>query len=128
MSSHQITYRVYYEDTDAGGVVYHANFLRFSERARTEWLRDLGFDQSTLDVLFVVRRIEIDYLAPGRLDHLITVKTSLQNISRASITLNQDFYEGETLLAKSVVVIVCVGRKEIRPVSIPDEIRKRIVE
>ena len=126
--SHEISYRVYYEDTDAGGVVYHANFLRFSERARTEWLREIGFDQSGLDVLFVVRRIEIDYLAPGRLDHIITIKTGLQNISRASITLTQDFYEGENLLAKSIVVIVCVGRNELRPVSIPDEIRKKMTQ
>jgi len=126
--THEISYRVYYEDTDAGGVVYHANFLRFSERARTEWLREIGFNQSNLDVLFVVRRIEIDYLAPGKLDHIITVKTTLQNISRASITLNQDFYEGEKLLAKSVVVIVCVGRDEIRPVSIPDEIRAKMTK
>lgn len=123
--AHEISYRVYYEDTDAGGVVYHANYLRFSERARTEWLRELGFDQSKLDVLFVVRKIDIDYLSPAKLDHVITVKTSMENISRASFTLQQDFYEGEKLLAKSVVVIVCVGRNELRPVSIPDDIRKK---
>ncbi len=123
---HKISYRVYYEDTDAGGVVYHANFLRFAERARTEWLREIGFNQSNLEVLFVVRKIEIDYLSPGKLDDVITVKTSLQNISRASITLNQDSYIGEKLLAKSIVVIVCVGRKELTPVSIPDEIKEKM--
>jgi len=126
MAQHEISYRVYYEDTDAGGVVYHANYLRFAERARTEWLRELGFNQSGLDVLFVVRRVEIDYLAPARLDHVLTIKTSLQNISRASITLEQDFYSDGKLMAKAIVVIVCVGRKELRPVSIPDEIRNKM--
>lgn len=124
--SHEISYRVYYEDTDAGGIVFYGNYLRFAERARTEWLRDIGFNQSNLDVLFVVRRVEIDYLAPAKLDDVITIKSSLQNISRASITMNQDFYAGEKLLAKALVVLVCVSRHEIRPVSIPEEIKSKL--
>ena len=124
--THQISYRIYYEDTDAGGIVYHAKYLHFGERARTEFMREIGHQHSSMAVMFVVRRIEIDYLAPGRLDDLVTVKTSLQNISRAAITMSQDFYVGDKVLAKSVVVIVCVGRESLRPVSIPDEIKSKI--
>ena len=124
--THQIDFRVYYEDTDAGGIVFYGNYLRFAERARTEWLRELGFNQSNLPVLFVVRKVEIDYLAPAKLDDVVTVKTSLQNMSRASITLQQDFYVEEKILAKSSIVLVCVSRDEIRPVSLPDEIKEKL--
>lgn len=124
--THQIDFRVYYEDTDAGGIVYNGNYLRFAERARTEWLRELGFTQSNLPVLFVVRKVEIDFLSPAKLDDLVTVKTSLQNISRASITLEQNFYVGEKQLARIIVVIVSVSREEFRPVSLPEDIKAKI--
>lgn len=123
--THKIKFRVYYEDTDAGNVVFYGNYLKFAERARTEWLRDLGFNQSNLDVLFVVRKVEIEYLHPARLDDEITVETSLQNMSRASITLTQNFYLGSKELTKMNVVLVCVS-KEIKPVSIPEEIKEKI--
>ena len=122
---HKINFRVYYEDTDAGNVVFYSNYLKFAERARTEWLRELGFSQSNLDVLFVVRKVEIEYLHPARLDDEVTVETSLQNMSRASITLTQNFYCGSKELAKMNVVLVCVSR-EIKPTSIPQEIKEKI--
>lgn len=125
--SHKIDYRVYYEDTDAGGVVYHANFLRFAERARTEWLREVGFNQSALDVVFVVRSLEIEYLAPGRLDDVLTVETQLQNIGRASITLSQDFIKEGKKIALMKVVLVTVSRNDIKPVSVPEEIKRKLV-
>ena len=124
---HKITFRVYYEDTDAGGVMFYGNYLKFAERARTEWLRDLGFHQSELDVLFVVRKVEIDYLAPARLDDEVVVETELQNISRASITMTQKFYSGEKHIADMKVVIVCVSR-ELKVASLPEKIRAKITE
>lgn len=125
---HKIKFRVYYEDTDAGGVVYHASYLRFAERARTEWLRDLGFNQSDLDVVFVVRNIEIEYLSPGRLDDVLEVETSLQNIGRASITLSQDFYKEGKKTTLMKVVLVTVSRNDIKPVSVPEEIKAKLVK
>lgn len=125
--SHKIKFRIYYEDTDAGGVVYHASYLRFAERARTEWLRHLGFNQSELDVVFVVRNIEIEYLAPGRLDDVLEVETSLQNIGRASITLSQDFYKDGKKTTLMKVVLVTVSRNDIKPVSVPEEIKSKLV-
>jgi acyl-CoA thioester hydrolase len=122
---HQIKFRVYYEDTDAGKVVFYGNYLRFAERARTEWLREIGFNQSELDIFFVVRHVEIDYLSPARLDDEIHVETELQNISRASITMTQNFYKGETALAKMKVVLVTVNH-EIRPVAIPQNIKDKL--
>jgi acyl-CoA thioester hydrolase len=122
---HKIDFRVYYEDTDAGGVVYHSNYLNFAERARTEWLRELGFTQSELDVVFVVRHVDIEYLAPAKLDDLVRVETSLQNIGRASITLRQEFYINSKPLATMKLVLVTVSR-DIKVVSIPDEIKKKL--
>ncbi len=125
--THKINFRVYYEDTDAGGVVYHSNYLNFAERARTEWLREVGFTQSELDVIFVVRNIEIEYLSPARLDDEVRVETGLQNIGRASITLTQDFYKGEKKLALMKLVLVTVSRNEIKPVSVPEEIKNKLL-
>lgn len=123
--THKITFRVYYENTDAGGVVYHSNYLNFAERARTEWLREHGFNQTELDVVFVVRNIEIEYLAPARLDDTLTVETSLQNIGRASITLTQDFYKNGVVIGKMKVVLVTVSR-DLKVTSIPENIKTKI--
>jgi len=122
---HKIDFRIYYEDTDAGGIVFYANYLKFAERARTEWLRGLGFNQSNLELLFVVRRVQIDYLAPARLDDVITVESALQNISRSSITMNQIVKSGEILLAEMEVLLVCVD-KTMKPVRIPNDIKQKI--
>lgn len=122
---HQIKFRVYYEDTDAGRVMYYANYLKYAERGRTEWLREIGFNQSELDIFFVVRHVEIDYLSPARLDDEVRVETQLQNISRASITMTQNFYKGETELAKMKVVLVTVNH-EIKPVGIPQNIKDKL--
>jgi len=91
---HHYTLRVYYEDTDAGGVVYHAAYLRFAERARTEALRDLGIPHATLvaeyGLIFVVRRIKVDYLRPARLDESLTVVTEPVHVGGASVVLRQE--------------------------------------
>ncbi len=114
--------RVYWEDTDAGGVVYYANYLKFMERARTEWLRSLGFAQQVLreshGVVFVVRRVEIDYLAPARLDDLLTVTTSLVDTTRACLTVAQEI-AADNLLTRAKVQIVCIDPANFKPVKIP---------
>jgi acyl-CoA thioester hydrolase len=123
---HKIDFRVYYEDTDAGGVVFYGNYLRFAERARTEWLRGHGYNQSSMDVLFVVKHVDIEYLLPAKLDDEITIQTALQNIGRASITMTQDFYKGSQLLAKMKVVLVCVNR-QIKPVALPLDLKTKLL-
>jgi acyl-CoA thioester hydrolase len=120
--------RVYYEDTDAGGVVYHASYLRFMERARTEWLRHQGVGQEQFvrdtGLLFVVRRIEIDYLRPGRLDDLLEVRSHLASQRRTSVIFGQDIVrvaDGETI-TQAQVVIVCMDAEKGRPRPFPLEI------
>ncbi len=106
--------RVYYEDTDAGGVVYYANYLRFAERARTEWLR-AALGRTTemwgeADPLFVVRHLEADYLAPARLDDCLSVTVEAIQIGGASLRMEQKILRGETLLVALKVALVAVGR------------------
>ena len=115
--------RVYWEDTDAGGVVYYANYLKFMERARSEWLRALGFEQDELrdeaGVVFVVRRVEVDYLSPGRFNDQIDVEVSLHEIGRASFSVKQTLTRGPTRLVSAQVMLVCVDASSFKPVKIP---------
>lgn len=119
--------RVYYEDTDAAGVVYYANYLRFCERARTEWLRHIGFEQrgmlSEQNIAFVVRSVAADYLAPARLDDLLTVATSIPEIGRASLVFAQRVLRGEELLFDSRISVACVDTARNRPIAIPSTLR-----
>jgi acyl-CoA thioester hydrolase len=105
--------RVYWEDTDAGGIVYYANYLKFSERARTEWLRQLGFEQQSLkdshQIMIVVKRAEVEYLRPARLDDLLTIDTQLQEQSKLRMTMRQIIKRGEETLAEVLVELVCVN-------------------
>ncbi|OOG25613.1 tol-pal system-associated acyl-CoA thioesterase [Thioalkalivibrio denitrificans] len=127
--------RVYYEDTDAGGVVYYANYLRFMERARTEWLRHLGFDQDRLareqGLLFAVRSVMLDYLLPARLDDELEVSASVQPPGRASIRFAQTVVRvsgpnAPELLTRGEVKIACLDAGDFRPRSIPDPILKAL--
>jgi len=115
--------RVYWEDTDAGGVVYYANYLKFLERARTEWLSHLGLEQDRLaqeaGVVFVVRRVEADYLSPARFNDRLSVRCELAELSRVSLTMAQQVRRGEEVLLDAVVKVVCVDRAAFRPVKIP---------
>lgn len=122
-------YRVYYEDTDAGGVVYYANFLKFAERARTDFLRESGFDHRRLmqekNVFFVVKKAEVDYQNPGRLDDEIMVETVITKIGATSIEMSQNcFNQHGAKLADVKIVIVCVSNDgaKIKSVRIPEEI------
>jgi len=120
------TLRVYWEDTDAGGVVFYANYLKFFERARTEWLRALGFGQQALrertGALFVVTDTRVRYLAPARLDDLVEVTVQLRAGGKASMTIAQQAWRGPTLLAEGEIRIGCVDEGTFRPRRIPTEI------
>ncbi|MBI3431010.1 MAG: tol-pal system-associated acyl-CoA thioesterase [Hydrogenophilales bacterium] len=116
--------RVYWEDTDAGGVVYYANYLKFMERARSEWLRAFGFEQDVLrderGVVFVVRRVEIDYLSPARFNEQLDVSVTLHEAGRASLSVRQELMRGSDRLAVAVVTLACVDAARFKPVKIPE--------
>lgn len=130
MEPHRFAIRVYYEDTDAGGVVYYANYLKFCERARTEWLRDFGFDHSRLlaeaGLVFVVARFEARYRRPAILDDLLVVETRVEGLSRARATLAQTVLRGEETLVAAVCELALVDRATLRPARWPDALRARI--
>ena len=113
MTDHTITFRVYYEDTDAGGVVYHANYLKFAERARTEWLRTFGFEQSKLmeecEIFFPVYHLEINFNAPAQLDDLLTIHTRLLEFKKASMKMEQLITCNTREMASLVVSVACVN-------------------
>ena len=115
--------RVYYEDTDSGGVVYYANYLKFLERARTEWLRQLGFTQSTLredeQKIFVVRQVTIQYHKPAVFDDLLEITVKPAKIGKASLMLDQQILRQATLLCTASVQIACVNSLNFRPQSLP---------
>jgi len=123
---HRQQIRVYFEDTDAAGIVYYANYLKFAERARTDWLRDLGVshaDMMTRDgLVLVVRRCAIEYLRPARLDDMLTVETEVEKLGGASIDLVQRVLRGGEVLTELKVLVVCIG-KDGRPARIPDYVR-----
>ena len=127
--SHRFPIRVYYEDTDLAGIVYYANYLKFTERARSEWLRDLGVDQLAMKrdagVVFVVRRIEADYLAPAQFDDLLQVESRLHEIGQARITMCQKVLREGRVLFSSVVTLVCMSARG-RPVRLPAELIQRM--
>lgn len=115
--------RIYWEDTDAGGVVYYANYLKFMERARSEWLRARGFEQDALrdeaGVLFVVRRVEIDYLAPARFNDQLDVSVALHEAGRASLVVLQELTRNDVCLARARVTLACVDATNFKPARIP---------
>ena len=122
--------RVYYEDTDLGGVVYYANYLRFLERARTEWLRALGFEQTALaavhQVVFVVRSISLEYLKPARLDDRLEVTVTTGDVGASRIALSQLVRRGAEELVVAQVELACVNTATFKPVRIPGPVTARI--
>ncbi len=123
--------RVYYEDTDAGGVVYHANYLKFMERARTEWLRHLGFEQDRLmeaeGVIFAVRQLSLDYLKPARFNDRLEVKVILLDSRGASLSLRQTVADqaGQTL-CRGTITVVCLDAGSLRPKRLPLSLSKEL--
>lgn len=127
---HEFPLRIYYEDTDLAGIVYYANYLKFIERGRSEWLRDLGIDQLALKargLVFVVRHLEADYLAPARFDDALCVRSSLHQIGSARITMCQKVWRDDKVLFAATVTLVCIN-DDGRPVRIPAEIAGRFPE
>jgi acyl-CoA thioester hydrolase len=128
-SKGHFTTRVYYDDTDAGGIVYHANFIKFAERARSEWMRDWGLNNSSLlidhEFLIVVRHLTADYLAPARLDDLLSVETTLIDLGNASFTMQQRILRDETLVADLKVVLVCVNEAG-KAIRVPPVLRDKM--
>lgn len=124
--THRHTLRVYYEDTDLAGIVYYANYLKFIERARSEWVRGLGVDQGRLradaGIVFAVRRVEADYLRPAKFDDVLDVETTLLSVSGARIVLRQEVRRGEEVLFAAVVTLVCLTDAG-QPARLPAEIR-----
>ena len=124
--------RIYYEDTDAGGVVYYANYLRFMERARTEYLRQLGFEQDELmrdpGVLFAVRSVKVDYLLPARFNEQLQVSVEIVNQGRASLTFAQDVIRpvDDALLCRGEIKVACLDAASFRACSIPESITTAI--
>lgn len=126
--------RVYYEDTDTGGVVFYANYLKFFERARTEWLRALGYSQHALaestGLIFVVKSTAVDYFAPARLDDELKLTVVVEQFRNASLAFVQEAWRlqgtEQTLLARGRITIVCVNAASFRPQAIPEEMLARI--
>jgi acyl-CoA thioester hydrolase len=122
--------RVYWEDTDAGGVVFYANYLKFFERARTEWLRALGVEQHALreqeHAIFVVSETRVRYLQPARLDDWLTLSVDIVERGRASLLVDQCCWRGDTLLAEGSIRIGCVDPGTFRPRRIPNPILERL--
>ncbi|MFQ3209540.1 MAG: acyl-CoA thioester hydrolase [Colwellia sp.] len=123
-SSHQFAIRVYYEDTDAGGIVYYANYLKFFERARTEWLREIGINQEVFlqqKLGFVVRKVEMDNIAPAKLDDLLKVRSSIVTLKRASLVFQQQITnQAMRVLCTATIRIACVDFSQHKPCAIPE--------
>jgi acyl-CoA thioester hydrolase len=126
---HEFALRVYYEDTDLAGIVYYANYFKFIERARTEWVRGLGVDQQRLKdeagIVFAVRRVEADYLSPARFDDALVVRTDVVRITGVRIELRQNVMRGEDVLFASSVTLVALGEAG-QPVRLPAIIRREM--
>ena len=129
-ASFTLPVRVYFEDTDAGGVVYYANYLKFCERARTEWLRTTGLAQNRLaaeqGILFVVRSVEASYLRPAVLDDMLEVVTTIDKLGRASLDFAQQVRRDGQLLFEARVTVACVASGAMRPTPIPPAVRAQL--
>ena len=133
MSKNQIyslPVRVYFQDTDAGGVVYHASYVNFLERARTEWLRECyGYSNAGLmkefGVVFVVRSLKLDYLKPALLDDMLSVTAQLKEVGRSRVALLQSVMRGEEILLQAEIHLVCVSKDSFKPVSVPEILQQQ---
>ena len=126
--AHVHALRVYWEDTDGAGVVYYANYLRYIERARSDWVRALGVDQNAMranGVVFVVRRVEADYLMPAHFDDQLTVLTSTRAVTGVRLVMHQEVRRGADLLFQAEVTVVCVNDAG-HPARLPANIRRQV--
>lgn len=123
---HQWSVRVYYEDTDAGGIVYYANYLKFLERARTEWLRSLGIEQAELleqSLGFVVKRVELENIAAGRFNEMLCISSQIVELKRASLVFRQEIHnQSNKKLVHALIRVACVDLQKMRSLAIPKNI------
>ena len=126
MKNHSMNIRVYYEDTDLGGVVYYANYLRFIERARSEWIREIGIDQIKMrddeKIIFVVTKLKADYLVPASFDDVLTIASKIKVVSPVRAYFYQNIYRGEELLFKAEVCVACISMSG-RVKRLPEKIK-----
>lgn len=130
--THAIPVRVYYEDTDAGGIVYYANYLKFLERGRTDYLRDLGIAQrqlaETTGLAFAVRAINADYLKPARLDDELLVATAVGEVGRAQVTFVQSVRRADETLLTATVRVACLDLARGKPAAMPRDLHRKLLE
>jgi acyl-CoA thioester hydrolase len=128
--AHRLALRVYYEDTDFTGRVYHASYLRFLERGRTEWLRARGFEQQEMAknaaIVFVVHKLTIDFFKPATMDDVLTIETRVTTLGAASFDFSQTILRGETRMAAALVSVVAL--KGDRPTRLPPALRSRLID
>jgi acyl-CoA thioester hydrolase len=131
MARHIFPVRVYYEDTDLAGIVYYANYLKFIERGRSEWVREMGIDQVAMKrdagVVFAVRRVEADYLQPAKFDDQLDVSTTISTVSAARIVLDQMVLRDAAVLFAAQVTLVALDAQG-RPTRLPAEFRRKIAD
>ena len=122
--------RIYYEDTDSGGIVYYANYLKFMERARTEWLRAEGFEQDELiakdNVIFAVRSVQADYLSPARFNEELVISTKVIKKGKASITVEQVVIRDKDVLCRAVIKIASLNAQDFKPAIMPENLYNKI--
>ena len=132
MQQHVFPLRVYYEDTDLAGIVYYANYLKYVERARTEYLRELGFEQINLlenyGMVFIVKSVEANYFSPAFLDDLIEVETVIEKVNHASLIFTQKIVniDKSTVLFNAIVKVVSVFNNNLKPCALPQEILEKL--
>ena len=129
-STFALPVRVYFQDTDAGGVVFHASYVNFLERARTEWLRECyGYSNTGLmrefGVVFVVRSLRLDYLKPALLDDLLAISVQLKDVGRSRVILCQNVLRDEDVLVEAEIHLVCVTTDNFKPISVPEVLREQ---
>lgn len=122
--------RVYFENTDAGGVVYHAEYLKFLERARTEWMRHLGFDHQALArnhrIVFVVTQAAVDFVKPARLDDMVVVSVQLESLGKVRCVFTQEIRRDDDVLVRAKITVACVSGEQFKPAEIPEALRRKM--
>ncbi len=128
--SYSFPLRIYYEDTDAGGVVYHGQYVRFLERARTEWLRHLGFNNTDLErknkMLWVVTEITMNFVKPARLDDNLDVTVAVETMARVRCTFHQEVRRGDDVLLKARVTVAAVAADTFKPIELPADLKRKM--
>lgn len=131
MKIHQMPIRIYYQDTDAGGIVYHANYLDFAERARSQLLYDVGLSNKKLldrGIAFVIRKANIEYFASAHLEDDLMIKTTLNEIKNASMTVTQNIFRGDKKLVGINLQIAFINPKTMKPARLPDDLKKMFAQ